>query len=192
MKRNVLRWLAVAALALGSAGFGVARAQTQPAASGAQPVRRVSSTSLSPAQQQATATQLVDEMSTLRRTVNSMLDRATQEHDIIKVNCLNDKLTQIDVTIRSAREHLELLQTAIGLNNDGQRNHEFALMLIYQQRTRALDVEARQCVGEDAAGFGERTEVSVRTAATIPDGELDLIPGTIIDIFIPPTLSPVR
>jgi hypothetical protein len=192
-KRSVWRWMVVAALVLGGVRAGVARAQT---ANAAQPPRQVvgsrSVEQLTPQQQLRSAARIVEEMTTLRRTVSNMLDRANQERDIIKVNCLNDKLTQIDVTIRSAREHSDLLQTSVSINNDNQRNHEYALIVIFQQRTRALDVEARQCVGEEAGGFGEAPEIGMRVAATIPSEDLDLIPGGLIEVYIPPTLSPVR
>ena len=160
-KRSFWQWMAVSVLVLGGVRMGAARAQTAPstAAQGQRPVvGSVNVQQLTPQQQLRSATRTVDEMQGTRRSVSQMFDRANQERDIIKVNCLNDKLTQIDVAIRSAREHIELLQTAVSVSNDNQRNHEYALVLIYQQRVRALDVEARQCVGEEAAGFGERSE----------------------------------
>jgi hypothetical protein len=189
-KRSVWRWMVVAALVLGGVRAGVARAQTAQTSRQPAPVNSVASTSLTPQQQLRTATRIIEEMNNLRRTVSNMLDRAQQERDIIKVNCLNDKLTQIDVTIRSARDHQDLLQTAVSVNNDNQRNHEYALILIFQQRTRALDAEARQCVGEEAGGFGEGTEIGVRVSTTIPSEDLDLVPGGLVEVYIPPTLSP--
>lgn len=124
---------------------------------------------LSGADQLREAGSIIEGIGTARRTVSDQLDRARQERDIIKVNCVNDKLTQIDVTLRSAREHQELLQTAVSINNDGQRNHEFTLLNIFRGRTEGLVQEARQCVGEDTAGFGDRgTVVTVRVSNSIP------------------------
>lgn len=111
---------------------------------------------------------IIEEIQRIRRQVSEQLDQARQERDIIKVNCLNDKLTQIDVTLRSAREHHDLLQTAVGINNDGQRNHEFTLMTIYRGRTTGLEVEARQCIGEGSGTFDRGSVVRVSVAATIP------------------------
>jgi len=192
-KRSFWQWLAVSVLVLGGVRAGVARAQTAPQSQQPQPVVGSRTTQqLTPQQQMRSASRTVEEMQVVRRTVSQMLDRANQERDIIKVNCLNDKLTQIDVAIRSAREHVDLLQTAVSVSNDNQRNHEYSLVLIYQQRVRALDVEARQCVGEEAAGFGEGTEIGVRVAPTIPTEDVDLVPSLLVETYVPPTLSAIR
>jgi regulator of PEP synthase PpsR (kinase-PPPase family) len=194
-KRSFWQWLVVSALVLSGVRVGVARAQTAPQTEqqaqrpvvGSRAVQQ-----LTPQQQLRSTARTIEEMMVVRRTVSQMLDRANQERDIIKVNCLNDKLTQIDVAIRSTREHADLLQTAVSVSNDNQRNHEYSLVLIYQQRVRALEVEARQCVGEEAAGFGEGTEIGVRVAPTIPTEDVDFVPGDLIDVFFPPTLSAIR
>lgn len=194
-KRSIWQWVAVSVLVLGGVRVGVARAQTTPPNTQQQPppvVGRRDITTLTPQQQLRAVSRMIEQMVVARRTVSQMLDRAQQEHDIIKVNCLNDKLTQIDVAIRSAREHQELLQTAVSVNNNNQRNHEYSLITIFQQREQALEIEARQCVGEESAGFGEGTEIGVRVAPTIPSEDLDLVPGGLIEVYVPPTLSPVR
>ena len=154
MNRSVFRWIAVVSVMSVGVSFGAAWAQSAnpaqtPAQQNPNQVRRVDVTTLTPQQQLRVASRLVEEMSAKRRRVAQLLDTAQQQHDIIRVNCLNDKLTQIDVTIRSARDHMDLLQTAATISNDGQRNHEYSLMQIFGQRAESLDVEARQCVGEE-------------------------------------------
>lgn len=114
------------------------------------------------------ANAIIEEIQRIRRQVSDLLDQARQDRDIIKVNCLNDKLTQIDVTLRSAREHQDLLSTAVSINNDGQRNHEFVLMTIYRGRTTGLEVEARQCIGEGNGTFDTGSVVTVRVDRSIP------------------------
>jgi hypothetical protein len=194
-KRSIWRWVMVSAVLLGGVRAGVARAQSVgDSATPSAPATVVGSRAteaLTPQQQLRNATRTISEMMVLRRTVSNMLDRANQERDIIKVNCLNDKLTQIDVAIRSAREHVELLQTAVSINNDNQRNHEYSLVQIFQQRTRALDVEARQCVGEESGGFGEAPEIGLRVSSSIPTEDVDVVPTGLVEVYVPPTLSPV-
>lgn len=141
--------------------FGVARAQTNPQGGNATEVRTQRVAQLSGPDQLREAGAVVDSITTARRQVSDMLDRARQERDIIKVNCLNDKLTQIDVTLRSAREHQELLQTAVTINNDGQRNHEFQLMTIFRSRSHGLETEARACIGEDTGTFDRDTRLTL-------------------------------
>jgi hypothetical protein len=118
------------------------------------------------------ASSTLDSISATRRRVSDLLDRARTDRDIIKVNCLNDKLTQVDVTLRSAREHQELLQNSVSLNNDGQRNHEFQLMNIFRSRSDVLETEARQCIGEDTGTFDPtRTVITVRVDPTITESD---------------------
>ena len=138
------------------------------------------------------AAHIIDIIGGIRRTVSGMLDQARQQRDIIKVNCLNDKLTQIDVTLRSARDHQELLQNAVGVSNDAQRSHEFSLMTIFQSRTQSLEAEARQCIGEEAGAFGEGTTVSVRVNPNIPEQDTTQYPVNPVVPELPTVLSPVR
>lgn len=133
--------------------IGLANAQSQPRSGGEVEIRTGREAALSGADQLREASAIIETMSNRRRQISDMLDRARQERDIIKVYCLDDKLTQIDVTLRSAREHQELLQTAVSINNDGMRHHEFQLMTIFRQRAMGLESEARQCLGEDTGTF---------------------------------------
>lgn len=195
-KRSLWRWASVAFVVAAGFRMGVAAAQeaTSPPAgqhadADIQSERRAN---LSGPEQVRESARIIDQVTNIRRHVSDMLDRARQERDIIKVNCLNDKLTQIDVTLRSGREHQDLLQTAIGLNNDGQRNHEFALMTIFQQRSQGLEAEARQCIGEEAAAFGEGTTISVRVNPNIPEQDTTSYPVNPVVPEVPSVLSPVR
>jgi hypothetical protein len=168
-------------LGLGS-WIGVADAQTstgqpgtgQPSRTDAE-IRSVRTANLSGADQLREATQAVDLETTMRRSVSDLLDHARQERDIIKVNCLNDKLTQIDVTLRSSREHQELLQTAVSINNDGQRNHEFTLLTIFRSHAEGLVTEAHQCVGEDTGTFDHGTIVTTRVDPNIPEQDTTVL-----------------
>lgn len=166
MKHTMIKFTLGVLLCIGVSA-GVASAQnTQPPASSTE-MRTQHTAQLSGADQLREATTVVNGMNDGRRTVSDLLDRARQERDIIKVNCLNDKLTQIDVALRSAREHQELLQTAVSINNDGQRNHEFQLMNIYGSRTSVLLLEARQCLGEDTGTFDHDTRLTVVVSQNI-------------------------
>jgi len=175
--RNVFGLVAALGLSL-----GVASAQTpsRDADDRAEvPTRRTAN--LSGADQLRESTTVIETIGSTRRRVSDLLDRARQERDIIKVNCLNDKLTQVDVTLRAAREHQELLQNAVGLNNDGQRNHEFTLINIYRSRVEGLEIESRQCVGEEAEAY-DRTVVTLRVSPNIPTEDTTQMP---IDTLLP-------
>jgi hypothetical protein len=192
-KRSVWRWVSVAFVVAAGFRMGVAGAQEARAPQGTEAeIRAERRANLTGPEQLAEASRIIDGISGLRRRVSDMLDRARQERDIIKVNCLNDKLTQIDVTLRSARDHQELLQTAVGINNDGQRNHEFSLLTIFRQRSELLEAEARQCIGEEAGVFGEGTTLTVRVDPNIPEEDTTQYPAPPIAVEMPSVLSPVR
>ena len=190
--RSLWRWVTVSFVVVGGFRMGVAAAQER---AGNQPDAEISSerrANLSGPDQLREATRIIESIGSLRRRVSDMLDRARQERDIIKVNCLNDKLTQIDVTLRSAREHQELLSTAVGINNDGQRNHEFALLTIFRQRADNLEAEARQCIGEEAANFGNQFESRLIVNPNIPEFDTTPYPESPAIPGIPPLQSPIR
>lgn len=192
VKRSIWRWVSVSFVVVAGFRMGVAAAQEaqRPRQSDAE-IGSTRQANLSGPEQMREAGRIIESMTTMRRRVSDMLDRARQERDIIKVNCLNDKLTQIDVTLRSAREHQDLLQTAVGINNDGQRNHEYALLTIFRQRAESLEAEARQCIGEEAGGFGEGTTISVRVNPNIPTDDQDRYPTDPITPERPNILSPI-
>ncbi len=158
MKRSVVQ-ISLGVLVILGVSIGAARAQNAPPSGTEVRTQRVAQ--LSGPDQLREAGSVIDSISSTRRMVSDLLDRARQERDIIKVNCLNDKLTQIDVTLRSSREHQELLQTAVTINNDGQRNHEFQLMTIFRSRAQGLEGEARACIGEDTGTFDRDTRLTL-------------------------------
>lgn len=129
---------------------------TQNNGSGRVEVRSQRASNLSGPEQMQEGDRALEVMTGMRQRVSTLLDQARLQRDIIKVNCLNDKLTQLDVTLRSAREHQELLSTAVSISNDGQRNHEFTLLTIFRSHATDLEGEAQLCIGEDP-GMGDST-----------------------------------
>ncbi len=176
MMRSGVR-LSLGVILVVSMSIGAADAQPQTATE----VRTQRVAQLSGPDQLREAGHVIDSVTGTRRQVSDLLDRARQERDIIKVNCLNDKLTQIDVTLRSAREHQDLLQTAVTINNDGQRNHEFQLMTIFRSRAQALEGEARACIGEDTGTFDRDTRLTLIVDPNIADQDTTtLTPDTLL------------
>lgn len=180
-----------AMLALGLSVGGANAQNAQPARPDAEVGSRRTA-NLSGADQLREATSTLDTITELRRRVSNMLDRARTDEDIIKVNCLNDKLTQVDVTLRSAREHQELLQNAVSLDNAGQRNHEFNLMNIFRQRSETLEAEARVCIGEETGTFDPlRTVITVRVDPNITTEDPTQLPPESLAPERPLVTSPV-
>ena len=52
-------------------------------------------------------------------TISRMLEQARTARDVVKTLCLNDKLSQVDVAIRSAKDRKSALQAAVGEERSG-------------------------------------------------------------------------
>ena len=102
--------------------------------------------------------------------VRKQLEEARRQRDVVKTLRLNDKLSQIDVAIRSARDRRSQLQSAVTRNDAELGNHEFTILTVLRQRSEQLVAEANQCIGEEAAFVGD-TRVSTTIDPAIPPDE---------------------
>ncbi len=184
------------ALSLGATGFGLAIAQEAEQelppeeSEGELPVRRRAQLSAS---EQVAEAQATEERGTqISRRVLSMLDEARRERDIIRVTCLNDKLTQINAHLRTLQSRRESLQEAVNTGDESRRNHEFTVITVLGQHFRTLEQEANACIGQDIFETGT-TRVVVDIDPTTPEEDLVVQdPGQPDVPFIPPPASPTR
>jgi hypothetical protein len=127
-------------------------------------------TQLTPQEQLAESAKHVGRMEQAAVGVRKMLEEARKQRDVVKTLCLNDKLSQIDVAIRSARDRRQQLQAAVNRNDAELANHEFTILTVLRQRVEQLVAEANQCIGEEAAFVGD-TRVKTTIDPTIPPDE---------------------
>lgn len=119
-------------------------------------------TQLTPQEQMGEANKHVARMEQASASVRKMLMEARNQRDVVRTLCLNDKLSQIDVANRSARERRGALQAAVNRNDAELSNHEFTILTVLRQRVEQLVAEANQCIGEEAAFIGDtRTRVTI-------------------------------
>ena len=117
-----LRWVVAGAVVLAA---GSATAQ-QPSGSSAPPSpspqlgfeRRPQ---LTPQEELTQADAILSRMTQAAATVRRQLDTARQARDVVKSLCLSDKLSQIDVAARSAKDRQTALQAAAQRNDIGAR-----------------------------------------------------------------------
>lgn len=182
------------ALATGGLGFAVAQTdepapteQTPPAEGELDVQRRAN---LSPEQQLQEAQQVQQRGTDLSRRVSVMLDEARQERDIIRVTCVNDKLTQVNANLRTVELRLTNLQDAIAAQDASRRNHEFTVIAVLGQKFVVLDREAAQCIGQDIFETGS-TRVVTEIDPNNPDDDPTVVPETEVPVipFIPPPES---
>lgn len=153
----------VAVAVLGAAlltSFGD-RAQAQ--ASGATPPsRRVS---LDSAEQTANVRSVVQRGTVLAQRLSTMLEEARREADIIRVTCLNDKLTQTNANMRTAQARLAAFESAA---DNEQKNHEATVLNVLGQKFQMLDQEASRCVGQDLYETGSTRVLTEIDTAQLP------------------------
>jgi hypothetical protein len=120
-------------------------------------------------------------MEQIGNTVRHQLEQARASRDVVKTLCLNDKLSQIDVAIRSARDRQQALQAAVHRSDVEMANHEFTILTVLNQRAVQQGAQANQCIGEEYAWVG-KTIVTPQVDPNIVAEQADYPPtdGTLI------------
>jgi len=142
---------------------------------------------LSPQEQLEDANTKLSKMEGIATSVRHMLEQARQARDVVKTLCLNDKLNQIDVAIRSARERKDALRAAANRNDGELSTHEWTIMGVLEQRAMQLGAEANQCIGEEAVLIGQsKTEMTIDNTLPPPGTETQYPPTDPSMISLPP------
>lgn len=145
----------------------------------------------SPQQQQQEAEELLVAIEQASQSMSRDLQAARRERDVVRVLCLNDKLTQVNVASRSAGDRFDSLRTAVEMNDKERSRHEFTVLQVLSDRVRVLGAEANQCVGEET-GFAGEAEVSVTIDPNMPDNDPERASG-FSEVSPPPTVnSPIE
>jgi hypothetical protein len=165
----ILRGLAVTALVLGAAGSATAQSGGASGSVDAQ-VGFQQKAQLSSKDELAQADAILTRLDQASGAVRRQLERARTARDVVKSLCLNDKLSQIDVAGRTAKDRLSALQAAAQRNDTELGNHEFTIMTVLRQRAEQLVAEANQCLGEEVAFVGQ-TQVTTEINPNLPNEE---------------------
>jgi hypothetical protein len=122
---------------------------------------------LSPRDELVEANAAIARMDQAGGTVRRQLEQARAARDVVKTLCLNDKLSQIDVTTRSARDRQAALQSAVDRNDVEGANHHFSILTAHRQHAEQISAEANQCIGEEVAFVGQ-TQVTTEIDEILP------------------------
>lgn len=201
MRLKTLKWSLVAVgmtlsvlsvAAVGSSGLLGSPAKRLFAAAAAASVQTEREVDLSPEQQLLLAKDFMVKMEQGATTVRTMLEQAQAARDVVKAMCLRDKLAQIDVAKKSARDRVLTLQSAVDGKDKDRARHEFMIMQVLKDRVEQLVKEANQCIGEEIGFIGE-SQITLEVNPDIPDNnpdELGSDPEIISDT--PPVMSPIQ
>jgi hypothetical protein len=125
------------------------------------------------AKPQPDAVGLVAQIDELHSNLTRMLEDARQHRDVVLTLCMNDKVNQVDVSARSAREHLTTLESARSSGNLDVARHEVTILAVLAERAQQLAAEAQQCVGREAGFVGETSVTTTVDPQLPPDADSD-------------------
>jgi hypothetical protein len=129
-------------------------------------------------------------MGEVLKRVQTLQDQSKREKDIIRLNCVTDKLVQVRVNMNIAEQSMASLQEAMTRADEGQRTHEFTRLTIVNQKVLVLGAEAENCIGEDLSFVGA-TRVDIEIDPNIPTYDPTQPPAPGIDIERPGEASPM-
>ena len=129
-------------------------------------------------------------MNDVLKRVQTLQEQAKREKDIIRLNCVTDKVVQVRVNISIAEQSMASLQEAVTRADEGERTHEFTRLTIVNQKVQVLGAEAENCIGEDLSFVGA-TRIDVEVDPNIPTYDPTLPPAPGIDIERPGEASPL-
>jgi len=184
---NRLASIGLSFLILGGLSVAFAQSPTNSSAPTAAAQPAVGSEVVGPQQMRAQAQSFLPQMDQSAQTVRRQLEQSREARDVVKVLCLNDKLNQIDVAIRAARDRIPVLMAALDKNETENSRHEFAVLQVLRERVRTLVQESNQCIGEEAGFVGE-SKVIVSIDPGIPSNDPTLFPSDTGVIFVPPAV----
>jgi hypothetical protein len=126
------------------------------------------------------------------RDVLGKLEEARRAKDVVKLNCVNEKLTQIKGLLRISEQSDVALQEAVSKRDATSSAHEYTKVMIAQQKVTQLRTEAERCIGQLAFQADENMSVEVEEPTNLPGGD-PTHPAPVEEVFVrPPPSSPVR
>lgn len=162
-------------------------AQTGTSAEGGVEFRK--GASLSPQEQATQAQEYRTKMDEILRRMEKLAEMSRREKDIIKLNCVNDKLIPAKGLMNVGDQANLALEQATANKDDAARGHEFSRLTIAYQKVLVLGQEAEACVGEELA-YIEKTQVEMTLDPNLTDQDPTEVRIQEPIIERPPTASP--
>jgi hypothetical protein len=125
--------------------------------------------------------------------VQGQVEQARKAKDVIRLNCLLDKLTQVKANGNIMDQALQGLQECVARRDESAELHEYTRITIINQKAEVLRTEADGCVGAETNYVGP-TKVEVETPAGLQDS-VDQPPAPALPVAVvdrPPVASPFQ
>jgi hypothetical protein len=114
-----------------------------------------------------------DNIARMKAALKLVLGRAEQarnEKDVVKLNCVNEKLTQIKALLKVAEQADVALHESLA-SRAGAGEAEFSKVAITRTKVDRLRREAEECIGQLAYMVDQKTTVEVEQPAGLPGAE---------------------
>ena len=108
--------------------------------------------------------------------VDKLVAQARDEKDIVKLNCVNEKLNQVHGLLRVSEQSADELHQAAAQHEDDAADHAWAKVSIAGRRIQQLRQDAEQCIGQLAFYNDDKTVVTVEVPAGLPSNDPTLVP----------------
>ena len=161
----------------GAPVFALAQ-QASTAAAAAPAPAAAASVPLTPKEQLTAGNATLGRMKNAATAIRRQLEQARREKDVVKVLCLDDKLSQSDVAVRSAEERRGALEAAASKNDTEASAHENTVLAVLSQRSAQISAEANLCIGEEAA-FTNSEQAVTKIDPNISRTETGGLPGPV-------------
>jgi hypothetical protein len=197
MRAHRLGNVATIAALLGSVAVGGALAQgtvgVQGQAQGELGVQKKAA--VTPEEQMQQADSIARRATQLGERLTRMLDEARREKDILRANCVNRKLTEVNANARNVEQRAKALRDATAGGDDGRRNHEYTVLTVLSAKLDSLNQEASQCLGASVYEPGASQVITTVPNNVIVGTDPSTVPGTPPPppaVNVPPDISGVN
>lgn len=128
-------------------------------------------------EKKTSAEQMVREQRSAVARGTDLLAEARSRNDIIQLNCVNEKLTQLKGLLKLSENASLAMYEAIAAGSQDEINHQYTKIVVANQKSGSVKAEAEQCVGELSVYSGQtEVEVEIDSSITSSDPTLPILP----------------
>jgi hypothetical protein len=133
----------------------------------------------------------VTRMRSVLSEVLGRLEEARATKDVVKLNCVNEKLTQVKGLLRISEQSDVALQEAVARKDATAAEHEYSKVTIAKGKVEQLRNESEQCIGQLAFRTDENLTVEVEVPSGLPSDDPTNPPAPQPPTSRPPPASPI-
>ncbi|HEY2729379.1 MAG TPA: hypothetical protein VGK52_05510, partial [Polyangia bacterium] len=161
-KTKLILTTAFVASALSAQGAGAGAATGGSAVPSQADIAVKQRSTLTPEEMTKQGNEYFKSMTEISKRISGLQEQSKRQKDIIRLNCVTDKLVQAKVNMTIAQQAMSALQENISRADEGGRTHEFTRLTIINQKVTVLGAEAENCIGEDLSFVGAtRVDVEI-------------------------------